>query len=194
MARTRQQAGKLSRNKGKAFERKVVRDIMPKLTGWAYWKRTQRGDKQHYVPDWADGVVREQAGNFLWTVKETLRANRTMTKGEYQLTDALKLMLDNGVAIRTENLDRWLDCGTQQTLLSTNNYLVQQLPGGMFVHPDSGLEGSTARASSIMEDCMLIDTIIDNCIIMAGAQLRSCYIHDEIVQAGAKLNGYVTGR
>ncbi len=140
------------------------------------------------------GIYRLASQMRLREALETLRANRTMTRGEYQLTDALKLMLDNGVSIRTENLDRWLDCGTKENLLSTNSYLVQQLPGGMFVHPDSGLEGSTARTSSIMEDCMIIDTIMDNCIILAGAQLRNCYIHDEIVQAGAQLNGYVTGR
>ncbi len=140
------------------------------------------------------GIYRLASQLQLREALETLRANRTMTRGEYQLTDALKLMLDSGVAIRTENLDRWLDCGTKETLLSTNRYLVQQLPAGMFVHPDSGLEDSTARASSIMENCMIIDTIIDSCIIMAGAQLRSCYIHDEIIKAGAQLNGYVTGR
>lgn len=48
MARTPQQAGKLSRDKGKRFERHVAKHIMPKLTGWEHWKRTQRGDKQHY--------------------------------------------------------------------------------------------------------------------------------------------------
>lgn len=140
------------------------------------------------------GIYRLASQLQLQEALETLQADRAMTRGEYQLTDALKLMIDNGVAIRTEQLDRWLDCGTKETLLSTNSYLVQQLPGGMFVHPDSALEGSTARACSIMENCMLIDTIIDNCIILAGAQLRSCYIHDEIVEAGAQLNGYVTGR
>jgi glucose-1-phosphate thymidylyltransferase len=140
------------------------------------------------------GIYRLASQLQLRKALDRLRADRAMTRGEYQLTDALKLMLDNGVAIRTEQLDRWLDCGTKETLLSTNRYLVQQLPGGVFIHPDSGLEGSTARATSIMENCMIIDTIIDNCIIMAGAQLRSCYIHDEIIKDGAQLNGYVTGR
>ena len=140
------------------------------------------------------GIYRLASQLQLRKALDKLRADHVMTKGEYQLTDALKLMLDNGVVIRTEELDNWLDCGTEVTLLSTNRYLVQQLPGGMFVHPDSKLEGSTARGSSIMENCMLIDTIIDDCIIMSGAQLRSCYIHDEIVKAGAQLNGYVTGR
>ena len=47
MARTREQAGRLSRNKGKRFEREC-RAVMAELVGWPHWKRTQRGDTQHY--------------------------------------------------------------------------------------------------------------------------------------------------
>jgi 1,4-alpha-glucan branching enzyme len=42
-----------------------------------YWRVTGAGvDMAHkapYVPEWAEERVREHAGNFLWTVKETLR-------------------------------------------------------------------------------------------------------------------------
>lgn len=42
-----------------------------------YWRVTgpdcPLGDKQIYQPDWAEGRAREHAGNFLWSVKETLR-------------------------------------------------------------------------------------------------------------------------
>lgn len=42
-----------------------------------YWRvtgpRVPLGGKEVYHPEWADGRVREHAGNFLWTVKETLR-------------------------------------------------------------------------------------------------------------------------
>ena len=51
MAKTKQQIGRASRNKGKRFER-ACRDVMWDITGWQYWKRTQRGDKQ-----WAGDLV-----------------------------------------------------------------------------------------------------------------------------------------
>ena len=42
-----------------------------------YWRvsgpEVDLGDKAEYNPDWADGKVRDHAGNFLWTCKETLR-------------------------------------------------------------------------------------------------------------------------
>ncbi len=43
-----------------------------------YWRITgpdcPLGDKAEYHPEWADGRVRQHAGNFLWSVKETLRS------------------------------------------------------------------------------------------------------------------------
>jgi len=45
MVKTRQQIGRMSRNKGKRFERQC-REMMHSITGWPYWKRTQRGDLQ----------------------------------------------------------------------------------------------------------------------------------------------------
>lgn len=42
-----------------------------------YWRvtgpRVELGDKQVYQPDWAEAKLRDHAGNFLWTIKETLR-------------------------------------------------------------------------------------------------------------------------
>ena len=46
MTKTRQQIGRMSRNKGKRFERDC-RSIMWQITQWQWWKRTQRGDTQH---------------------------------------------------------------------------------------------------------------------------------------------------
>jgi predicted glycosyl hydrolase (DUF1957 family) len=42
-----------------------------------YWRVTDAeadlGSKDPTIPEWAEGRVKEHAGNFLWTVKETLR-------------------------------------------------------------------------------------------------------------------------
>ncbi len=45
MAKTKSELGRMSRNKGKRFERQC-REIMADITDWPYWNRTQRGDKQ----------------------------------------------------------------------------------------------------------------------------------------------------
>ena len=57
MAKTKQQIGRMARNKGKRFERQC-HSIMWDISGWQWWKRTQRGDTQHngdLIPCTEDG-------------------------------------------------------------------------------------------------------------------------------------------
>ena len=42
----RQKAGKTAKQRGKAFELRCAR-LLPQLLDHGYWKRTQKGDKQH---------------------------------------------------------------------------------------------------------------------------------------------------
>jgi len=49
------------------------------------------------------------------------------TRGEYQLTDALSLMLERKSKITAFNVDGWYDCGKKETLLETNKYLLSQI-------------------------------------------------------------------
>ncbi len=46
------------------------------------------------------------------------------TKGEYQLTDALQMMIERGHRIRPFTVDGWYDCGKTETLLETNRELL----------------------------------------------------------------------
>jgi len=48
------------------------------------------------------------------------------TRGEYQLTDALQLMIDREEKITTFQVDGWYDCGKPETLLSTNRFLLSK--------------------------------------------------------------------
>ncbi len=38
------------------------------------------------------------------------------TRGEYQLTDAMQLMLESGEPFGTLDIDGWYDCGKPETL------------------------------------------------------------------------------
>ncbi|MGB9696977.1 MAG: sugar phosphate nucleotidyltransferase [Ignavibacteria bacterium] len=62
----------------------------------------------------------------LFNSLEHIIANGIQTKSEFQLTDALQLMLDNGEKMKTFKVDGWLDCGKIETLLSTNEYLLKK--------------------------------------------------------------------
>jgi glucose-1-phosphate thymidylyltransferase len=52
------------------------------------------------------------------------------TRGEYQLTDALQLMLDRGEKMGIFHIQGWYDCGQPETLLATNRALLDMQAGG----------------------------------------------------------------
>jgi glucose-1-phosphate thymidylyltransferase len=86
---------------------------------------------------------------------EELVARDLRTKGEYQLTDALQLMIDRGEQMRTFPVEGWYDCGKPETLLSTNQSLLEK--------------NSTART---------IEGVVINApvYIAPTAQLRNCVV------------------
>lgn len=104
-------------------------------------------------------------------------------KGEYFLVDAINLMLERGLSMRTERVDVWLDAGTPEALLETNRYLLENghsnsaeiteqsgvvINPPVYVHPTAELDkcvigphasiGSGARVeSSIIRNSILED-------------------------------------
>lgn len=59
------------------------------------------------------------------TLKELLD-KKIKTNGEYQLTDALQLMINNGEKFTTFDVDGWFDCGKSETLLATNRHILHK--------------------------------------------------------------------
>jgi len=77
--KTKSQIGKASRNKGKRFERQC-RKVMYYISGWQFWKRTQRGDTQFWgdlVPCNEYGQETDGLGYYV-----ECRTRGTLTKGQ----------------------------------------------------------------------------------------------------------------
>jgi glucose-1-phosphate thymidylyltransferase len=83
------------------------------------------------------------------------------TMGEFQLTDALQKLLEQGAPIKAITVNNWFDCGRKEVLLETNAMLLSQrgyasdlfgLPefdNTIFIHP-----------VSIGENCHIANSII----------------------------------
>lgn len=128
------------------------------------------------------GIYRIEHPERLLEALNGIMTDKIMTKGEYQLTDALNHMLHAGDKFSTFPVDRWLDCGTKESLLATNSYLLQKI-GGNYVHPSAVIVDSTIQLSSVMEHCYVSNCKLENTIVLPGAKLVDRQIKDEIVQA-----------
>ena len=65
-------------------------------------------------------------GASLFRAIEYLMDNNVRTKNEYQLTDALMKMVEEGEKMIPFEIQNWFDCGKPETLLNTNTYILNR--------------------------------------------------------------------
>ena len=103
------------------------------------------------------------------------------TKGEFQLTDAMELMVQNGEVLSTFPVAGWYDCGKTETLLETNRVLLGKrtdtpaIPGSVIHRPVSVAPGA------LVENCILGPHVS----VGAGARLKNAVIRDAIISQNA---------
>lgn len=127
--------------------------------------------------------------------------NNIRTRGEFQLTDALQIMIDNGEYFDTFQVDGWYDCGKPETLLSTNQFLLNKIntttsiEGSVvippsFISPKARVENSIIGPyASIADEAIVKDTIIRNSIVSYGAQVYNSLLDESIIGNEAYVNG-----
>ena len=123
------------------------------------------------------------------------------TKDEYQLTDALQMMIQRGEVMRTFMVEGWYDCGKPETLLSTNRALLEKKSTSrkidgvvvidpVFIAPTANLSHCVIGPyTSIGEHASITEAIVRNSIIGAEAQVHRALLDNSIVGSGAAVRG-----
>ncbi len=136
----------------------------------------------------------------LESLKEMIKSD-TRTKGEFQLTDALQLMIESGEKMKTYSINGWYDCGKPETLLSTNRHLLDTFPApkpqeGVVIRPPVYLDPSATVTNSIVgpyatiaENAHVEHSIVENSIISEGSEVRDALLRDSIVGSNAVVKG-----
>lgn len=124
------------------------------------------------------------------------------TRGEYQLTDALQLMIESGAEFNTFPVEGWYDCGKPETLLSTNRFLLDQKPfytnlnntiviPPVFISENAIVESSVIGPyTSIADGAVVRDSIIKNSIISFGAKVSYSLLDESIIGNDADVKGH----
>jgi glucose-1-phosphate thymidylyltransferase len=135
---------------------------------------------------------------------EEIYNNGIRTKGEIQVTDAIQLLLDNGVELHAVSIDGWYDCGRRETMLQTNRHLLANLTDKrenrdhpesvlippVYVAPDAVIERSIIGPdASIAAGCVIRNSIISNSIISAGARVEDARLTSSLIGNNAIVNG-----
>jgi glucose-1-phosphate thymidylyltransferase len=138
----------------------------------------------------------QSAPRLMAAIQELLKSGRK-TRGEFQLTDAMQIMLDRGEEFGTFEIDGWYDCGKPETLLATNRDLLERGGGrrkateeaAAVVEPVHLEAGAVVRRSvigpavTVSEGAVIEDSVVSNSILD-----RDCIVR------GARLDGAIVGR
>lgn len=104
---------------------------------------------------------------------------------EYQLTDALQRMVDQGSTLSGFKVEDWYDCGRPKTLLDANRVLLskqetadeEQFPDSILIPP-----------VDVGEDVSITGSVVGpNVSLDSGSQIESSIVRDSIVSQNAAL-------
>ncbi len=124
-----------------------------------------------------------------------LMDNDIRTKNEFQLTDALEMMIEQGSKFRTAPVSRWLDCGLVETLLETNAHVLKRndnskemdIPGVDIIPPCFIGKNVKIHASkigpfvAIGDDCQISGVEIRDSIVWNGVKIANGRICNAVV-------------
>ena len=134
---------------------------------------------------------------------QLLEAN-IKTNNEFQLTDALQIMLEQGEQFVTFPVEGWHDCGKKETMLSTNQFLLEkynnqyQLDTCVVINPSYISTGAKVSNSvigpyaSIADGSEVTNSIIRDSIISDNASVSNISLSQSIIGNNAIVEGKST--
>ncbi|MGB6649951.1 MAG: sugar phosphate nucleotidyltransferase, partial [Bacteroidota bacterium] len=123
------------------------------------------------------------------------------TKGEYQLTDALQIMIQRGERMTTFPVEGWYDCGTPETLLEANRVLLGKrsahpvvdgvlIKDPVYISPSARLTDCVIGPNTTVGDNALVsESVIRNSIVSENAVVEQALLENSIVGNGATVKG-----
>ena len=126
-------------------------------------------------------------------------------QGEYYLADAMNVLLQDGLRMRAQRVEVWQDCGTPQTLLETNRYLLSHgrdnskeaagrpqvvIVPPVFIDQSAQIERAVIGPHvTIGADCRIERSLIRDSIIEADSTISDSMLSASLVGRGARAVG-----
>jgi glucose-1-phosphate thymidylyltransferase len=131
-----------------------------------------------------------------------LYAKEIKTKGEYQLTDALQVLLEWNEPMVVEKIQTCYDCGTRETLLDTNRHLLSRLAAPVaeypesviilpvFIHPDAEIiRSKIGPYVSVGQGVTVEESLLQDMIIDENSVVRRSNLSKRIIGENSELTG-----
>lgn len=125
-------------------------------------------------------------------------------KGEWYLTDAFQYMIDKGARIKVENVDGWYDAGQVDTILETNQTMLEKgrarrpsaLGAGanivepVYIEDGVRIEHSTVGPNvSVGSGTTIVNSTVQHAIIGSNCTLQDSVLHKSLIGDHVKATG-----
>jgi len=116
--------------------------------------------------------------------------------GEFYLTDAFQYMVDHGKKLFVSEVGGWYDCGKVDTLLETNQHLLEhgrgkrpaKVPAGVqikepvYIEDGVTLKDSTIGPNAAIEaGSSLVGSTVANSILGKGVQVKNARVQGSVI-------------
>lgn len=127
------------------------------------------------------GIYKIKESGLLFSCLEKNIHEQVMSRGEYNLTDAIECMIKQGAVIETQKVQNWFDCGKIDSLLQSNATLLKKF--GHTIADDHQFENTIIIPPvSIAAGCDIKNSIIGpNVAIGEKASINYSIIKDSII-------------
>lgn len=141
---------------------------------------------QDFVSDLAIiGIYYFKDGPGLRAELKHILDNNIMDRGEYQLTDALSALLEQGKVFKPGTVTDWMDCGNKEITVQTNSKMLGYLDG----KPELRGTNITLENSEIIEPCFIGNNVVlknakvgPNVSLGDGCVVEDSTIEDSLIQ------------
>ncbi len=146
----------------------------------------------------------KQSEDLLASIEEQIRRN-VQLKGEFFLADAINIMLERGLQMRTQKVDAWLDAGVPATVLETNRYLLEHgwdnsqqaaARSGVALVPPVNIDPAAEIKNSVIgpfvsigPGCVIESSVIRNSIVENDSRIITAVLDGSLVGRSVEIRG-----
>ncbi len=151
------------------------------------------------------GLYKIKNSKVLFACLDKIITNNIKSHNEFNLTDALECMIEQGEKFSTFKVENWFDCGKKETLLQSNAILLQKFGGNIaesnkfentiFIPPVSIAEGCDIKNSiigphvAVGENTIVEYSIVKASIIGSFSKLYDVVLDDSLIGSDTEIRG-----
>jgi len=111
----------------------------------------------------------------------SVRDSGLRTKGEFQLTDAMKHMLERKFEFKAFPVRKWIDCGNFEMYIDSNRELLKRDSLKSYTGNAEVTDSKIAKNVSIFGKAKIINSKLKDCVIFPGSVIENSVLYDSVI-------------